>query len=142
MNAERVAWQGERFFVLSPPGGSAQDYELLAYTKKGGRKPVRVPLEFRLDDAVRQLLAPIYTGDKSSDGSVESIEHPGYSLSALKPIADSQGLWLCSAAGSVWFIPYAELDDYFKNHAVDSDGTAPPGSSNPNPAGVKTTRAN
>ncbi len=119
MNAERIAWRDERFFVLSQPPGKSQRYELFAYTKKGGRKPTRVPLEFRLDEAARQSLAPIYTGDQSSDGSIESIEHPGYGLSALKPIADERGLWLYSAAGSVWFVPYADLDEYIKNHAAD-----------------------
>jgi hypothetical protein len=139
MNADRVAWQGERFYLLWQPSGKSQSYELLAYTKKGGRTPRRVPLEFRLDAAARAMLAPAKNGDKSSDWGVESIEHPGKSSYPLKPIADRQGLWLYSFGGGVWFIPYADLDEYIRAHVQVVDEAAPSGSVRPDLPGTTVT---
>jgi hypothetical protein len=119
-----IGMHNDDFFVLVSPMVAAETYELLVYSKKGGRSPRRIPLQFHLEDATRSLLDPIYNakGGMAQEWTLDKIEHPGSPFFNLNLLPTNQGLCLVSFVGGFWFLSYEDIDNYLKANPEDQPG--------------------
>ena len=116
-----IGLHGDDLYDLISPVLPTGTYELLVYSKNGGRTPRHIPLNFKMDEATRSALTPIYNntdpGHPAPEWILDKIEHPGSPFFSLKLVPTNQGLCLVSYVGGFWFLSFSDIDAYLKSNA-------------------------
>ncbi len=112
-----IGLHGGDFYQLVSPETPGDSYRLFVY-QPGSRKPRVVPLAFRMEDTSRSRLEGIYNAKDgpAAEWTYDELEHPGQPFFGLKLSAAGKGLCLVSYVGGFWFIPYDDIDAYWKSH--------------------------
>jgi hypothetical protein len=113
-----MAYGAGRLFILNPPAQKGGAYDLMVYTRTGGRAPRHVPLEFRLSDADRPALSTRLPHAPAlwQPGWIEHPDTTKYPSGDVQFFATAQGLVIQPVNVGFWFIPYADIDAWLKAH--------------------------
>ena len=113
--SDNIGYGHGQLFVLVAPSMAKAPYELLVYSKKTGRTPRHILLQFHLDPSTKTCLAPLFNGHDGPNWTVDPIDHPGTALFTLDLLPTEQGLCFHMYAAGVWFLPYQDIDSYLKS---------------------------
>jgi curli biogenesis system outer membrane secretion channel CsgG len=114
----KMVYGSGRLFILNPPAQKGGVYDMLVYTRNGGRAPRHVPLEFRLSDTDRPALSTKLPNAPAlwQAGWIEHPDTTSYPSGDVQFFATAQGLVIQPANVGFWFIPYNDIDAWLKLH--------------------------
>jgi hypothetical protein len=113
-------FRGDDLFGMVIRWHTTKEVELLWY-QRGVTDPVRIPLDFEMNEADSTALKADFSTDSFT---VQRIMGENSSPGVINMIVVPQGICFWAIAQGFWFIPFTDIDSYLKTHPVPQ---RPPG---------------
>ncbi len=114
-DTDEYGFRGDDLFALARHDQTAE----LIWYRRGQAEPVRIALSFKMDQATDTALRALLPDE------IAGIEQPK-DIHDLSMEVTSQGICFTPGEEGFWYLPFADIDAYAKDHPDSQSDSAPP----------------